>query len=127
MLALVFSQVLMRKVRVYINPVNSDPQLDIRYALDRVIKLDQNFDISASHRDAESENLCNEWQDISNKIVLCAPSNEDDINIKLKFIAMLNKMEALTAKDRIDEADSMHDRIAWSIIRDLVEVRLSPS
>lgn len=112
---------------MYINPVNSDPQLDIRYVLDRVIKLDQTFNTAASHRDSESEDLCGEWQDISNKLVLYAPSNEDDINIKLKCIVMLNKMEALTAKDRIDEADSMHDRIAWSIIRDLVEVRLSPS
>lgn len=127
MLALVPSQVLMRKIRVYINPVNSDPQFDVRCVLNRVIKLDQNFNTPASHRDAESEDLCSEWQDISDKLVLCAPSTDDDINIKLKCIVMLNKMEALTAKDRIDEADSMHDRIAWSIIRDLVEARLSPS
>lgn len=115
---------------IYRKAAHFENKIETGSLLDRVIalkadfrehELDTNQDIDQD--EIEANVLCNRWREVATDIVAFIPLSETDIEMKLKCIVLLNDMEDVSAQDRINNADGMHDEIAWSIIRDLVAAR----
>jgi hypothetical protein len=117
-----------RKAAYFENKIKTDSLLDRVIALKAGFQSyalggDQSLDQEGDKSDEEGGVLCNRWREVATDIVAFIPESEADLEMKLKCIVLLNDMEDVSANDRIDAADGLHDEIAWSIIRDLVAAR----
>lgn len=117
-------------MKVYRKAANSENKIETHSLLRRVIalkadfrehELNPNLDVDQDEREASI--LCNRWSELVADIVAFIPTSEPDLDMKLKCLVLLNNMEDVSVHDRINDADGMHDGIAWSIIRDLVAAR----
>ena len=119
---------------MYINPVNSPLKSNINLLLEKTIDLSKRFksyehndNVGPSDSDAEGRELCDDLKSISDELSSFVHTNNRELKDKIYCLALLNNMEALTAEDRIAQADNTYDRVAWSIIRDLSTTHLSPA
>ncbi|WP_156398866.1 hypothetical protein [Methylobacterium sp. Leaf469] len=115
---------------IYRKAAHFENKIETGSLLDRVIALKSDFrehelnrDLDVDQEEREASILCNRWREIATDIVAFVPLIEADIEVKLKCLVLLNDMEDISTQDRINDADGMHDEIAWSIIRDLVAAR----
>lgn len=117
-----------RKAACFENKIEADSLLDRVIALKAGFQSyslggNQSLDPDEDKSDNEGGILCSRWREVATDIVAFVPESEADLEMKLKCIVILNDMEDVSANDRIDAADGLHDEIAWSIIRDLVAAR----
>ena len=120
---------------IYRKAAHLENKVETDSLLDRVIALKADFrehelggknlssELEIEQDSREASYLCNRWRGIATEIVAFTPTSEPDLDMKLKCLVLLNDMEDVSAQDRINDADGMHDEIAWSIIRDLVAAR----